>query len=159
VPCPEPSTPVYGEFVFTLPFGQLPIVPPGASLVFPTATVEPVGVRYVQDETQVGLLVPRGVYLVAWTLNPSEGASVNLLVNGQSPVTAGSPLFPYTQSITTTVLAVQYLVNAPLPQDNLISLVNGGSSLFVLNDIPNTRIGTTSLVTQIRVQRIDKDVH
>lgn len=157
---------VYGEFIRTFTFSsqlpQLPIVQPGGSLIFPTPTVKPIGVRYIEEEDRIGLLVPRGIYLISWTLNPSVEASVNLLVNGENPVTRATPgnqiIFPYAQSITTGVLDVEYLVKAPLRHNNLISLVNGGTSLFTLNDIPNTKIGDTSIITQIRVQRINKNI-
>lgn len=146
---------VYGEFIRTFTFDDsvvtLPIVQPGGSLIFPTPTVPPKGVVYVDEPGRVGLLVPKGTYLVSWRLNPGEGATVDLLVNGVLPL-AGS--YPYTRAVTTTVLDVEYLVEAPLKENNLISLVNGGSSLFTLNNLPNTTIGITSLLTQIRVQSI-----
>lgn len=148
---------VYGEFIRTFTFETgvaLPIVQPGGSVVFPTATVTPHGVKYVDEPGRVGLLVPRGTYLVSWRLNPSAGASVNLLVNGVSPLTVGTPTFPYTQSVTTTVLDVEYLVKAPNKKNNLISLVNGGNALFTLNNLPNTTIGLTSVLTQVRVQSL-----
>lgn len=149
---------VYGEFIRTFTFSspQLPIVQPGSNLIFPTATVPPMGVKYVEDAKEVGLLVPRGVYLVSWKLNPSPGASVNLLVNGVPPVTSGNPPFPYTDSVTTGLLDASYLIRAPLKKNNLISIVNGGTSLFTLQDIPNTHIGNTSILTQVRVQRLSK---
>lgn len=163
--CQEQNTPIvyverpntqsiYGEFIRTFTFSgqpQLPIVQPGGSLVFPIPTVPPSGVTYVEGN-RVGLLVPNGVYLVSWTLNPSEGATVDLLINGTRPTTP--TMFPYGESITTDVLDVSYLVNAPLPNNNLISLVNGGPTLFTLNDIPNTKIGPTSVITHIRVLRL-----
>lgn len=145
---------VYGEFIRTFTFSdlpQLPIVQPGGSLVFPIPTVRPRGVRYVEDNNQVGLIVPRGTYEISWTLNPGVGSTVNLLVNGNIPVTATG--FPYTESITTDVLDVTYLVEAPL-KHNLISLINGGSTLFTLGDIPNTKIGATSVITHVRVIRL-----
>src|SRR5207302_946516 len=69
---------VYGEFIRTFTFSnpQLPIVQPGGRLIFPTPTVTPQNVRYVETAEAVGLLVPQGVYLVAWTVNPSTGATV-----------------------------------------------------------------------------------
>ena len=147
---------IYGEFIRTFTFSeipQLPIVQPGGSLVFPIPTVQPKGVQYIDTENRVGLLVPKGIYLISYTLNPSEGSTVDLLINGVSPVTP--TMFPYGKSIITNgVLDVSYLVNAPL-QNNLISLINGGSTLFTLNDIPNTKIGDTSIITHIRIQRID----
>jgi hypothetical protein len=150
--------PIYGEFIrpFTFDDGPiLPIVQPGGSLVFPVATVTPSGVTYIDDESGTGLLVPRGTYLVAWTLNPSDGSSVNLLVNGQDPTTSTPPPLAYTQSVTNnSSLDTQYLVQAPLEQDNLISLINAGQALFTLDNIPNTHVGSTSIVTKIRVQRL-----
>lgn len=149
--------PVYGEFIrpFTFEPG-LPIVQPGGSLIFPVATVQPSHVTYIDDATGgTGLLVPGGTYLVSWTLSPSTGAAVNLLVNGQDPTTFTPPPMPYAQSLTTVpLLDTQALVRAPLPRNNLISLVNGGSSLFTLDSIPNTLIGSTSILTKIRVQRL-----
>lgn len=150
------NSPVYGEFIRTFTFGefpQLPIVQPGGSLVFPIPTVQPKGVQYIEQEDRVGLLVPKGVYLVSFTLNPSEGATVDLLINGRIPITP--TLFPYGRSvINSPVLDASYLVNAPF-STNLISFINGGSSLFTLNDIPNTRVDDTAIITHIRVQRID----
>ena len=155
------SSIVFGEFIRTFTFSeqpQLPIVQPGGSLIFPIPTVLPSGVRYVENQNRVGLLVPRGTYLISWTLNPSIGSSVNLLVNGFNPVTittsTSSIIFQYAQSVTTEVLDAEYLVKAPLRNDNLISLVNGGTTLFTLGDIPNTRIGNTAIITHIRVQRL-----
>jgi len=150
-------TSVYGEFIRTFTFNPgLPIVQPGASFVFPNPTVPPSGVQYIEKADQVGLKVPRGTYLVSWTLNPNEGASVSLLVNGIAPTSLGTPAFSYTQAIITSSLSNQYLVKAPLKKNNLISLVNSGTSLLTLNAIANTTIGPTSIITHIRVQRIDK---
>jgi len=145
---------VYGEFIrtFTSAGAPLPIVQPGGSLPFPMPTVPPVGVTYVDEPTRVGLLVPRGTYLMSWVLNPSEGASVTLLVNGLAPATAVGAL-RYTQAVTTSVVSFEYLVQAPLDQ-NLISLVNTGVNLISLNGIPNRTIGSSAILTQIRVQRI-----
>jgi len=146
---------VYGEFIRTFTFAEaprLPIVQPGGSLTFPMPTVPPVGVTYVEEPTRVGLLVPRGTYLMSWVLNPSEGASVTLLVNGLAPTTAVGAL-RYTQALTTSVVRFEYLVQAPLDQ-NLISLVNTGLNLISLNGIPNRTVGSTAILTQIRVQRI-----
>lgn len=147
----------YGEFIRTFTFSdvvQLPIVQPGGSVVFPTPTVEPIGVKYVEDQNQVGLKVPRGVYLVSWKLNPGVGANVKLLVNGVSPEVPTN--FPYTQLVSTgEVIDVEYLVRAPRRKNNLIALVNGGDQLFTLSDLPGTKIGNTSVLTQVRVQRVD----
>ena len=153
---------VYGEFIRTFTFSgapQLPIVQPGGSLVFPVPTVPPVGVQYVEDTNRVGLLVPGGIYTVSWTVNPSTGASITLLVNGQAPVipiaTTGEATYPYTKSVTTGPIDVEFLVRAPLKNNNLISLVNSGTSLFSLGTIANTAIGNTSVLTRIRIKRID----
>ena len=147
---------VYAEFIRTFTFdGQvqlLPIVQPGGSLTFPIPTVPPKGVKYVEDQNRVGLLVPKGVYLVAWSLNPSEGANVNLLVNGNNPITP--TMFAYGRSITTTGLDNEFLINAPL-KHNFISLINGGTSLFTLNDIANSHVGNTAVITHVRIIRID----
>jgi hypothetical protein len=150
-------SPVYGEFIrpFTFTGIGLPIVQPGGSLVFPDATVPPVGVTYVDDTGGVGLLVPGGTYSVSWVLNPSTGAAVNLLVNGQDPLSDSSPIqYAYAESLTTGVLDATYFVTAPLEQDNLISLVNVGDSLLTLGSIPNTAVGSTAILTHVRVQRI-----
>lgn len=147
---------IFCEFIRTFIFSnnvQLPIVQPGGSLIFPTSTVQPNNVIYVESVNRTGLIVPRGTYLVSWTLNPGDGAIVDLLVNGNKPI--ASNLFPYAESVMVGgVLNASYLIQAPLRGDNLISLVNGGSALFTLNDIPNTKIGNTSILTQIRVQRL-----
>ena len=145
---------VYGEFIrtFTSARAPLPIVQPGGSLPFPMPTVPPVGVTYVDEPTRVGLLVPRGTYLMSAVLNPSGGASLTLLVNGLAPTTPVGAL-RYTQAVTTSVVSFEYLVQAPLDQ-NLISLVNTGVNLISLNGIPNRTIGSSAILTQIRVQRI-----
>jgi len=151
------DVPVYGEFIrpFTFSGGPgLPIVQPGGSLIFPVATVAPSGVTYVDDVSGTGLLVPGGTYLVSWNLNPSVGASVNLLVNGQNPTTFTAPPINYAQSLTVGPISNQYLIVAPLEENNLISLVNAGAALFTLGNIPNTLIGDISILTQIRVQRL-----
>jgi hypothetical protein len=154
---------VYGEFIRTFTFSdasQLPIVQPGGSLVFPIPTAKPVGVHYIDSAQGVGLLVPRGVYSVLWKLNPSDGASVDLLVNGASPVTQTTS-FAYAQSLKVAgseILSQEYLITAPLKQNNLVSLVNGGTQLFTLDNIPNTKIGNTSVLTQVTVKRINSQV-
>ena len=150
---------VYGEFIRPFTFGDtglhLAIVQPGGSLVFPVATVPPVGVAYVDNVEQgTGLLVPQGVYVMKWKLNPSSGAIVNLLVNGQSPQSITTPPINYAQSITTTELDAEYFVQAPLPQNNLISIINAGQTLFSLDNIQNTTVGETSIITQIQLQRL-----
>jgi len=153
---------VYGEFVRPFTFDEenvaLPIVQPGGSLIFPVPTVQPVGMSYIDATGGVGLLVPQGVYLVQWELNPSTGAAVNLLVNGNDPQTiltdTVSIQYNYAKAVSISPINFQYLVVAPLPVDNLLSLVNAGDSLFTLQSIPNTAIGATSLLTHIRAQRI-----
>ena len=77
---------------------------------------------------------------------------MTLLVNGLAPTTAVGAR-PYTQAVTTSDVRFEYLVQAPLHQ-NLISLVNTGVNLILLNDIPNRTVGNTAILTQIRVQRI-----
>ena len=153
----KPIRPVYGEFIRTFTFGgglQEPIVQPGGSVVFPVATVSR-GVTYVDEDDRVGLLVPRGTYLVSFTLVPGAERTVNLLVNGNIPTT--STAFQYGQSITTTdILDVSYLIKAPLRRNNLISIVNASDDLFALGKLPNSTIGDTSVITKIRVQRLGK---
>jgi hypothetical protein len=145
---------IFGEFINTFSFGslQLPIVQPGAPLIFPIQTVQSSGVIFVQNINGTGLVVPRGTYLVTITLNPSVGATVDLLVNGNKPLT--STAYPYAESVVVGPVSSSFLVSAPLRRDNLISLVNGGTSLFTLGNIPNTTIGNVSIITQIRVQRL-----
>jgi len=147
---------VYAEFIRPFTFGlpQEPIVESHGSVVFPIPTVEPQGVRYIDEKNRVGLLVPRGTYLVSFTLFPSQDAHVDLLVNGVEPKTPTG--LSYAKFRTTTVLDVQVLVEAPLRRDNLISLFNSGDKLFTLSDIPNTKIDSTSLLTRISVQRLKK---
>lgn len=152
------TTPVYGEFIRTFTFSevpQLPIVLPGQNIVFPIPTVQPKGVTYVEDANRVGLLVPKGTYYILYTLNPSEGSTVDLLVNGEIPATATTSFLYGKNIVDTPPLSKSYLIKAPLQNNNLISFINGGSNLFTLSDIPNTRIGNTSIITHIRIQRID----
>lgn len=148
---------VYGEFIRTFTFSEgveLPIVQPGGNLIFPIQTARPKHVSYVDNNDRVGLLVPIGTYLVSVVLNPSNGASIDLLVNNVLPLTSTN--YQYTKLVTTTeYLNVEYLVHAPLRYNNLISLKNSGETLFTLNDIPNTRIGNTSVITHIRVHRLN----
>lgn len=147
---------IYGEFIRTFTFGtsvQEPIVQPGGSIVFPTPTVPPKGVVYVDNNNQTGLLIPQGTYLVSWTINTSQGATIDLLINGQKPVTPTG--YPYAEAVTTDILNFSYLIQAPLKRNNLLSLVNGGNTLFTLSTLPNTQIGNTGVITHIRVQKID----
>lgn len=171
LPICEKQSPVYGEFIRTFTLSgpvQLPIVQPNGSIPFPIPVVQPRGVKYIDQGDRVGLLVPRGIYLVSWTLNPiapnpnpnppNVKYTIDLLVNGKQPVTINDIPFTYARSIVpndgTTSLNVSYLVSAP-NLNNLISLVNSGEHLFGLHDIPYTRINSTAVVTHIRVQRID----
>jgi hypothetical protein len=150
------NKPVYGEFIRTFTFSQapqLPIVQPGGSFVFPIPTVVPQGVKYVEDPDRVGLLVPRGTYILTLIVNPSVGSTLNLLINGQ--LHSAPNAYPYTQTITETLVFNTYLIEAPLRHNNLISLVNGGTNLLTLGDVPNTKIGNTSILTHIRVQKIN----
>lgn len=147
---------VYGEFINPFSLGASgTIVPAGGSLAFPIPTVEPMGVAYVEQENRVGLLVPHGTYLASWTLNPSTGAAVDLLVNGKSPQSASTPFqYAYAQAVATGTINFEYLVTAPLKEDNLISLVNAGATAFTLAPIPNTSVDGTAITTHIRVQRL-----
>jgi hypothetical protein len=153
---------IYGEFIRTFLFTspELPIIQPGQALPLPIATVRPSGVRSVDNKDEVGIIVPRGVYLVNWTLNPNNSADVQLLVNNRAPVTSETK-FPYTQSITTdnNVIQTSWLVEAPHERHNLISLVNVGASLITLGDIPNSKIGNVSVITHLRLRRIARLHH
>lgn len=148
---------IYGEFIRTFTFSgqaQLPIVQPGGSLVFPIPTISSKGVKYIEEQDKIGLLVPQGNYLLSWVINPNTGANVSVLVNGIQPVTNTG--YNYTQSIITEgPLDVEYLIYAPLKHDNLISIVNSGTSLFSLNNIPNTQLGNTANITHVRIIRIN----
>lgn len=146
---------IYAEFIRTFVFPSRPIVQPGESVPFPIPTVLPLGITYVDEPGRVGALVPSGIYRVSWQLNPEPiGASVTLLVNGLLPQTL--PPFAYTQQIVdgTAYINAEYLITAPFPQNNLISLVNAGTSLFSLADLPNTKIGDVSILTHVLIQRI-----
>ena len=139
----------------------LPIVQPGGAIPFPIPTVTPIGVTYVDEEDRVGLLVPRGVYNVLWSVNPGVGANITLRVNGVAPLTRPTPdggiPFPYTTLVrgeNTPSIVAEHLVEAPLKTNNLLSLVNTGESLFSLGDLPNTRLGDTAVLTQVRVERV-----
>jgi hypothetical protein len=142
---------VYAEFAdpFTFDSLQLPIVQPGGFVPFPLATIEPEHVTYVSSGNQVGALVPRGVYRVTWSMNPSEGAEVSLLMNGTQ---AG----PFTKIVADgSVYVLQdVLVKAPHRHDNLIALQNTGSTLFTRGSLPNTRVGNTSVLTHILIERL-----
>ncbi len=154
---------VYGEFIRTFTFDeqpQLPIVQPGGFLVFPTTTVPPTGgVAFVDDaqNNRVGLIVPGGVYRVRWIVNPTGEASIDLLVNGEDPTTTTAPQFPDCKSHLTDagVLERDFFVTAPRRRRNLISIVNSGDSLFGLAELPGSKIGNTSVITHVSVERID----
>lgn len=151
-----------GEFIRTFVFSlgappQLPIVQPGGSLVFSIPTVLPLHVIYVDSkELGTGVLVPRGTYRVRWAVNPSRGGEVTLMVNREAPTTVSAPNFPYTKLISSGIIPIfaEHLVVAPLRRGNLLSLVNTGSQLFTLGDLPNTRIGDTAVLTQVLVERV-----
>ncbi len=152
------SKKVYGEFIHTFTFGPgLPIVQPGGALEFPITTVDPQHVRFIDEGPgKVGLQVPSGTYRVRWVLNPGEGAQVTLLVNGQAPRAAGG--FPYTKLIKRglALMDVEHLVEVKgRKRKNLLSLVNTGTELITLNDIPNTRVDDTAVITQVIVEKID----
>lgn len=160
VPSP-PTQLAFGEFIrtFTLSAGPtLPIVQPGAPLPLGNPTVPPVGVNQVENGTQVGVLVPRGTYLVSWTLRIDVGAQVSLQVNGVVPTDSagyqvGTSVVQPDQGVVYPVQR-QLLVRATQANNNLISLVNTGTTLFGLSPIPNSQIGATSLITQFRVQQL-----
>lgn len=162
-PSPRPPSPhpierkVYGEFINVFTFGpSLPIVQPGGSVIFSAATVPPSQVQYVQSPVS-GLIVPPGVYNVAWVLNPSLNASITLQVNGQTPMSiplsSATAPYPYTQVVSTGLVDMEVFVVAPLPS-NFLSLVNTGSELFTVGTLPNTAIGPQGVNAHIRVQRI-----
>jgi len=142
---------VYAEFVdpFTFSGPQLPVVQPGGFVPFPVATVEPEHVKYVQSGSQVGALVPRGVYRVTWSMNPGEGADISLLVNGTS---AGA--FTRVVADGSVYVLQDVLVKAPHRRDNLIALQNTGNSLFTRGSLPNTRVGNTSVLTHVVIERL-----
>ena len=152
--------PVYGEFIRTFTFDSvsLPIVQPGGFVVFPDPTVRPSGVEQVSSSIDgkefEGLSVPGGVYRIRWALNPSEGAEVTLQVNGKTPTSKDK--FPYGKQIKDSKepIGADYLVLAPKKEGNLISIINSGSTLFTLSELPYTRIGNRYILTQIQVKRI-----
>lgn len=144
---------VFAEFVRTFTFAGLPQVEAGALVPLGVPTVPPKGARYVDDSpTRVGLLVPEGTYRVTWHMNPSVGASVSLLVNGVSPTLVGG--YTYDAVAAEGPVFEDLFIRAPRERDNLISLQNSGASLLTLGDIPNTHIGTTSMITHIQLERL-----
>jgi len=118
--------------------------------VFHTPTVQPSGVTYINAGNRVGLLVPRGTYMVSLTMNPSQGAIIDLLINGIKPTIITSLPSIYVGGIVDKT----YIVQAPLKENNLVSFVNGGTSFFTVNDIPNTRIGNTAVTTCVKIARL-----
>lgn len=155
------SAVAYGEFVQLFTFDgapQLPVVMPGGSVVVSTPTVKPEQVKFVNEPgSRVGLLVPRGTYRVLWELSPTGAARVDLLVNGELPLTkVGS--FPYTASVTTgpALIRKEFLVSAPRRKHNLISLVNAGPALFGLDPLPNSTVDSTSVLVHLQVEMIDQ---
>lgn len=159
--CRTPIITAYGEFIDPYALGTGPTVLAGDAIVFPVATIAPVNVSYVEEADRVGVVVPQGDYLVAWDFGLPTGAAVNLLVNGLDPLTATgiAPPLAYAQSIITPganphYLSEQYLVRAPLLENNLISFVNAGSTSFIMQPLPNTTVGSTAIVAHVRVQRM-----
>ena len=162
--------PVYGEWIRTFTFDSktnpsLPIVQPGGFLVFPLETVKPKNIQYIDQDNQTGILVPPGTYRISVLLNPSEGANLSLLVNGQLPLSRSIPPFTYTKQIMspfTNIMHFTYYIDIAKSQSiNLISLQNSGTSLLTLNNIPNTTLpnstsltSTTSVITQVEIIRI-----
>ena len=151
--------PVYGEFIRTFTFSdnlQLPIVQPGGSIPFPIPTVLPRNVVYIENVNQVGLLVPRGVYELSVDVNPGTSSVptiINVLVNGVIPTTSTG--YKYGQIVVNQIVHYTFLINAPLEQNNLISLVNGGTSLFSLGNLPNSTIDNTSVLTHLIIEKIN----
>lgn len=154
---------VFGEFLRPFTFSSdtkqpavlLPIVQPHQALPIGLPTVAPEGVKYNADT----LIVPSGVYQISWAVNPSGSARVVLRVNGIDPklVDKSRPGFeyPYTELVSDTksVLDQTRFVNAKLPV-NFIQLVNDGDTLFGLDNLPNTKIGNTGIITHIAIKRI-----
>lgn len=152
--CRKSRTNLYANFIRTFTFSPaptLPIVQPGENVPFPIPVVPSRKLRY--DEKNNVLSIPRGTYLVYWILNPSQNASVSLLINGDQPLAQNG--FPYTTQQSTEPMYPEYLVVAPRRR-NTLSIVNTGPALLTLNDIPNTRIGDTSVITEVYIQRISR---
>jgi hypothetical protein len=161
-PSSELSPAVFGDFIRTFTFSsslvKLPIVQPGENIPFPIEVVKPKHVRYIEEELLTGLLVPRGTYRVRWLLNPSDGASISLLVDGK--VVKAKNQFPFSHQIKQrrgrdNLINAEYLVQIH-KTPGLLSLVNSGKELLTLNDIPNTKIKNTAIITQFQVERIYK---
>lgn len=110
--CKKPEKSVYGEFIRTFTFEpsvQLPIVQPGGNLIFPIETVKSKNITYVEEENRIGLLVPKGTYLISYIINPSQGATINLLVNNKIPTSKS--MFPYGKSIVNDDVFIFFLFN------------------------------------------------
>ncbi len=145
--------PAYGEFLQTFTFDlnlALPIVQPGANLVFPIVTKSARGVFWSERDNAIS--VPRGIYRILVVVNPGTGGQLSLLVNGTSP-TAKSGYAYFTQVSVGEVMYLDFLVEAPRHR-NLISLVNSGTTLFTLGNIPNSQVGNTSLLTHVQLERV-----
>jgi hypothetical protein len=161
---PDPSDRVYGQFLNTFTFPEsneavlLQIVQPGASFSFPIVTVDPVGVRYFSEGKTSGLIVPRGDYQFTYKCNPSSEAEVAVVVNGKLPVTSNG--FTYTAVKTgpagpsgSQQINFTAIIKAP-KKVNYISIVNYGSTLISLAPIAGTRIGSTSVTTDVIIKRL-----
>jgi hypothetical protein len=147
---------VYGDFIRTFTFStSLPIVQPGGSVIFPDPIVTPKSVRYVDDSQGTGVLVPRGIYEVLLEINPGIGGQITILVNGQTPMSKDG--FAYTQQISqgATQMEMSYLIDAP-HRENLISVQNTGANLMTLGDLANTRQGNTSILTHLRIEKVQR---
>lgn len=147
-----------GDFIRTFEFPPgspptLPIVQPGGFLPFPIEVTPAENVFYEETESRTGVRVPQGVYNVRWLVNPSDDAELALLVNGTIPLAQNG--FPYGKQIKVAgaPIEAEYTIVAN-QESNFIALVNVGATLFTLSDIPNTRLGSTVILTQFTIERV-----
>ena len=151
----------YGAFVNAFVFDtekkekKVPVVGPGACFRFPEPVLAPLNIRYVEDTPDhAGLLLNQGVYDVKWSFYSSSNATVSLQLNNQNLFTLNKHFLSSSTSTFDQVVSQQTMLFAPLCSGNFLALVNVGDSLITLENLPGTRIESTSFVTKILIVRI-----
>jgi hypothetical protein len=148
---------VYGQFIRPFTFSdlpQLPIVQPGEFFIFPIATIEPKNIEFVNRNNFVGFFIPRSKINIVLEYNIDEGGEVSVLLNGRKLFTESDPNLDYgTLKSTGSPTNYNFFIDADL-DINFISIQNTGKTLFGLNDIPGTKIGSTALISKISISSL-----
>lgn len=107
------------------------------------------------DKDSGVIIEKKGRYQISWILNPSPGAKVALLVNGKQQTINGGgyPFGTQIQIPGSEMMRASYLIE--ITQDySLLQLQNIGETLLSLQDIPNTKIGNTSNLTEVNIVKM-----